>query len=122
MMIVFECKRCGACCKGESTVSLSAEEITRIARYLNITKEELFKRYLVQKGRNRIEMQVKDKYCIFFDRTRKLCTIHPVKPERCKEWPFPPSIFKDEENFLIIQGFCPGLERLSFEDLKRIKT
>lgn len=118
MTQIFECQKCGACCQGESTVSLSQEEIEELAKFLNLSKKELFQKYLIQRCKNRIEMKIKKGACIFYDKKRKLCLIHPVKPIKCKEWPFPPTIFADKENFLIIQNFCPGLKKLSFEDLK----
>ncbi|BAU23238.1 Fe-S oxidoreductase [Caldimicrobium thiodismutans] len=122
MTRLFECQRCGACCQGESTVSLSPEKIEEIAEFLNLSKEELFHKYLIKKGKNRIEMKTKNGACIFYDRKRKSCQIHPVKPEKCKEWPFPPSIFTDKKNFLIIQNSCQGLKKLSYEDLKTTKS
>ncbi|MFN3921569.1 MAG: YkgJ family cysteine cluster protein [Caldimicrobium sp.] len=121
-MIKFECKRCGACCQGESTVSLSDKEIERIANFLHLTIEEFIQKYILFKGNKRKEMRTKDGYCIFFDKRERICKIHPVKPERCKEWPFPPIIFKDKENFLILQNSCEGLKDISFENLNQIKT
>jgi len=121
-MKTFICKRCGACCQGESTVSLSQEEVTRIARYLGLEEETFKAAFLVKKGEKRLEMKIKEGFCIFYDREKGLCQIHPVKPERCKEWPFPPVIFKDKENFEIIRAFCEGLKDFNFEDINKLKT
>ncbi len=119
-MKVFECKRCGFCCKGESTISLSEEEILRIAKFLNLSKSDFLKKYTIKKG-NRIEMKVKDGYCIFFDKKKRICKIHPVKPEMCKQWPLIPIIFEDIESFKIIQNTCEGLKNITWEELKSIK-
>ena len=70
-MKIFKCKNCGFCCQGESTISLSPEEISRIAKYLNLSEEEFQKLYTVKKGKYRIEMKTKDGYCIFFDKKTK---------------------------------------------------
>ncbi len=118
----FQCKRCGACCRGESTVSLSDEEIQRMALFLGLSLEEVLQKYIVIKGEKRKEMRTLEGYCIFFDKEKRLCRIHPVKPERCKEWPFPPIIFKDRENFQIIQSFCDGLKSLTFEEISQSDT
>ena len=118
----FECKRCGYCCKGESTVSLSKRDISRISQFLNLSEEDFLKLYTVKKGIFRIEMKVKDGFCIFFDKEKKLCKIHPVKPEKCKEWPLVSAIFEDEENFKIIQNSCLGLKELNWEKLKSFKN
>ncbi|MGB9761380.1 MAG: YkgJ family cysteine cluster protein [Caldimicrobium thiodismutans] len=118
----FHCKRCGFCCKGNSTVGLSEEEIQRIADFLGFSKEEFLEKYTLKKGTKRVEMKIKDGYCIFYDKKRKRCKIHPVKPEKCKEWPFTPAIFQDEENFLIIKSSCLGLEEFTFEDITNLKV
>ncbi|MCS7149482.1 MAG: YkgJ family cysteine cluster protein [Caldimicrobium sp.] len=121
-MKAFSCKRCGACCKGESTVSLSLEEMDRIAKYLSLDREVFIEKFTVIYGKNRIEMKTKEGYCIFYDKDNNHCLIHPVKPVKCKEWPFPLIIFSDRENFEIIKASCPGLEFFSFEDIKQSKN
>jgi len=67
-------------------------------------------------------MKVQGGYCIFYDPSQRLCRIHPVKPDRCKEWPFPPVIFKDPENFEIIRASCEGLKEFEFEDILKLKV
>lgn len=118
----FVCKRCGNCCKGESTVSLSPEERDRIAEFLGLPLEEFLERFAEPRGGNRVEMKTKDGYCIFYNSQKGLCSIHPVKPEKCKEWPFPEIIFTDEENFQIIKSSCKGLEKFSFSDIQQVKN
>ncbi|HIE32726.1 MAG TPA: YkgJ family cysteine cluster protein [Thermodesulfobacteriaceae bacterium] len=118
MKKIFECKRCGFCCQGESTVSLSPEEIERIAAYLGLSKDDFLKRYAVRKDK-RIEMKTINGHCIFYDEKEGLCRVHPVKPDRCREWPLHPSILKDVENFEIIKNTCPGFEEgISWEEVK----
>lgn len=121
-MKVFFCQRCGECCKGESTVGLSPEERERIARFLGLSLQEFMESFTEVKGEERVEMKTKDGYCIFYDQTKRLCAIHPVKPDKCKEWPFPEIIFKDETNFQIIKASCKGLEKFSFTDIQQIKN
>jgi|UniRef100_A0A7V4JRB3 Fe-S-cluster containining protein len=118
----FKCKRCGSCCKGESTVSLSKKDILKIAQFLNLSEKDFLELYTVKKGKFRIEMKVKDEFCIFFDKEKRGCKIHPVKPEKCKEWPLVSAIFEDEENFKIIQNSCLGLKELNWEQLKSFKN
>jgi len=50
--------------------------------------------------------QGKDAYCIFWD---ELCTIHPVKPSMCKNWPFIKSVLVDINNWQIMAALCPGI-------------
>lgn len=119
---IFECKKCGCCCAGESTISITQEDIANLAKFLGITEEEFLKKYAVFKHPNRIEMKTKDGFCIFFDKESRLCTVHPAKPKRCREWPLIPIIFKDKENFEIIKSFCLGLKDFSWEEIKNLKT
>jgi len=116
---VFECKRCGHCCHGVATVSLSQDEQEGIARFLGITMDELFERYLVRKG-SRVEMQVRDGHCIFYGEDG-LCQIHPVKPFHCRRWPLHPSILNDENAWLAIKADCPGFRKdASYREVVRL--
>ena len=118
MKKLFECKRCGFCCQGESTVSLSPEEQERIASYLGLELKEFLARYTVRKGK-RVEMKTVAGHCIFYDEKESLCRIHPVKPFRCREWPLHPSIIRDRESFEIIRRTCPGFAKeATWEEIK----
>ncbi|OAG27076.1 YkgJ family cysteine cluster protein [Thermodesulfatator autotrophicus] len=117
---IFECKRCGFCCQGESTVSLSPEEQQRIASFLGLSLKDFLKTYTVSRG-SRVEMKIVNGHCIFYDEEQRLCKIHPVKPFHCRRWPLHPSIFKDKENFEIIRASCPGFnETATWEDVKSL--
>ncbi|QER41637.1 YkgJ family cysteine cluster protein [Thermodesulfobacterium sp. TA1] len=108
----FKCQRCGNCCQGESTVSLNEEEIYRIANFLNLSVEEFKQKYTVKVGKYRTEMKTKQGYCIFFDKKTRSCTIHPVKPKKCKEWPLVEALFKDPTNLEILKNHCLGVKNL----------
>ena len=90
-----------------------------MACYLKISVSDFLKRFAVERGR-RIEMKTVNGHCIFYDK-RHGCRVHPVKPDRCREWPLHPSILKDPENFEIIRSSCPGFaEDLGWEEVKRL--
>ena len=117
---IFECKRCGFCCQGESTVSLSPEEQERIASYLGLSLSDFLERYTVLRGK-RVEMKTVNGHCIFYDEEESLCKIHPVKPFHCRQWPLHPSILKDPESFEIIRRTCPGFSpKATWEDVKQL--
>jgi len=107
MTKLFECKRCGFCCQGESTVSLSSQEQENIARYLGLSLQEFLTRYTIKKDK-RVEMKTINGHCIFYDEEKSLCKIHSVKPSACRQWPLHPSILRDPESFEIIRRTCPG--------------
>lgn len=109
----FRCRECGFCCHGETTVSLTPEDVERMAAYLKISTATLKERYLREKD-NVVQMRVEDGHCIFYNDG---CTVHPGKPWRCTEWPLHPSILLDRNNFESIRNSCPGIPKdISYED------
>lgn len=87
----FECQRCGKCCKQRGDIPLMPADIIYICQYLNISREELFSKYLKwDKKTNKLLVKAHendDKTCIFFE-PGKGCRIHPVKPAICYKFPF----------------------------------
>ncbi len=104
---IFECQRCGYCCHGEATVSLSEDDVSRMANYLGLSFPELKEEYLRESGKL-LEMKIVDGHCIFYKDNG--CTIHPVRPWRCDQWPLHPSILMDSSNLEAITSSCPGLD------------
>ena len=104
---IFSCKRCGFCCHGETTVSLTLKDQKRMIEALGISAEEVQKRYWRVTG-NVVQMTIKDGHCIFYDDG---CSIHTGRPERCRQWPLHPAILIDELNFHTIKESCPGINR-----------
>ncbi len=85
-----ECKMCGNCCKYTSGF-LVDDDITRIARFLRMTTDELKKKYLEEHERFNTKL-LRPKLikgtkpygkCIFYNE-QVGCTIHEVKPLHCK--------------------------------------
>jgi Fe-S-cluster containining protein len=103
---LFECRRCGDCCKGFGGTYLTGKDIEAISRYIGSKPEKFVVRYCSLSGTKLVLAQRSDGYCIFWD---KICTIHPVKPRMCRKWPFIESILVDAENWLIMADSCPGI-------------
>ncbi len=82
-----DCKKCGHCCKFDSGF-LIKEDIQKISKFLNISEEQLKKKYLkeVEKFNTKLFKPKLTKKpfgrCIFLH--NNLCKIHPVKPLLCK--------------------------------------
>lgn len=104
---LFACTRCGACCKGYGGTYLSMADIEAIARYLKVTTGHLRTRFTQTSGGRPLIAQSADGYCVFWN---KLCTIHPVKPQMCRQWPFIGSILVDVGNWRAMAGSCPGMK------------
>ena len=114
---IFDCRQCGYCCQGETTVSLDKNDQERMIQHLGLERKEVVRKYWRQTG-NTIQMKIVDGHCIFYDEG---CTIHAGKPWRCTQWPLHPSILDSRENFKIIKESCPGINPdISYEEFCRI--
>ncbi len=114
---VFACKRCGFCCHGETTVSLSEDDQSKMLEVLEVSREEALQRYWRETG---VEIQMKtiDGHCVFYDEG---CTVHRGRPWRCRQWPLVPAILYDEVNLGIIRSSCPGIvSDVSYRDICRV--
>jgi len=106
------CATCeGNCCIGESGyIWITVDEIEKLSKYLNISVNELFKKYLVKYG---YKFSIKEKQisqnnfaCIFFDMDLKRCTIYDVRPNQCRTFPFW-DYFKDKKEE--VKKECPAI-------------
>jgi hypothetical protein len=114
---LFQCQKCGECCKGYGGVFVNEQEIKHISRYLDIDSVSFLRDYCQWSGGRPLIRTSESGYCVFWD---KVCTIHPVKPRMCKIWPFIESILVDPANWDAIHSVCPGVcKNVSLEDLTR---
>ncbi len=103
---LFECEKCGDCCKGYGGTFVTQDDIEKIAHFIDTPVETFVSTYCCMSGDKPVLAQKDDNYCIFWDGT---CTIHPVKPKMCKDWPFIKSVIADPINWEIMSGSCPGI-------------
>jgi Fe-S-cluster containining protein len=107
-MKAFQCQMCGHCCYGEGGIFLEKREIKDIAGFLETPVASFLYRFCEEKlGRYQLKTG-EDRFCIFFTKEKK-CLINPVKPKRCRQWPFVPAIVRDKENWEMIKEACPGI-------------
>lgn len=83
LIIPFICHKCGECCHN-FVPQISAEDLPKIALYLNkpqeevrIQHEECYKRKFTGEPAN----------CSFLNK-KNYCTIYPLRPEGCRLYPF----------------------------------
>jgi Fe-S-cluster containining protein len=103
---IFQCKKCGDCCKGYGGTYLSQADIEAIADFIQTSPDTFLEKYCQLSGKRPVIRQDENGYCIFWD---KICTIHPVKPRMCREWPFIKPVLADIANWSIMAGSCPGI-------------
>jgi Fe-S-cluster containining protein len=125
----FECRGCGACCSGpaEGYIWVVKAEIERIAELLEITCEQLRRRYLRRVG---VRMSIIEhgvtRDCIFLERIagRKRCCIYAARPAQCRSWPFWPGNLMSPNTWNKAAQKCPGINRgrlYSFEEIEKIR-
>ena len=106
------CEACGGhCCTGETGyIWTKYEEIDAIASFLQLSIEEFATRYLrkVKHRYSLIEKQLApDNFaCIFFDESKKRCSIYPVRPLQCRTFPFWEQFKNNEDE---VRKECPGI-------------
>jgi len=103
---IFKCTRCGDCCRGYGGTFVSEADIQSIAAYVGFDPAYFAEAYCAKSGSRLVLGQGPDGYCIFWD---GICSIHPVKPRFCRQWPFVESVLVDAGNWHIMAGFCPGM-------------
>jgi len=114
-MKIFECKKCGQCCKGYGGTFIDENDVKKIASYINENPDDFLSKYCQKSGSQYLITQGENGYCIFWN---KLCAIHPVKPKMCKKWPYIESVLKDENNWKIMGNSCPGInQNVSYNEI-----
>ncbi|MFP4037196.1 MAG: YkgJ family cysteine cluster protein [Desulfobacteraceae bacterium] len=115
----FSCRMCGECCRGEGGITITSEELERMASYLGISAEA-FKRDFCVKNNGRLSIATGDDgFCSLYEQG-KGCTVHPVKPERCAIWPFYPALLRDPAAWREAMDACPGINpECPFEEFVR---
>lgn len=104
---IFECQKCGDCCKGYGGTFVTESDIEAISAYIGETPARFVEEYCRFSGGRPLLAQGDDGFCAFWD---KICTIHPVKPKMCRAWPFIESVLADTSNWRIMANSCPGIK------------
>lgn len=105
---IFSCKRCGFCCHGETTVSLSRDDQDIMQKALGISRDEMFEKYLRVTG-NVVQMKIVEGHCVFYSNNG--CAVHLGRPWRCRQWPLHPALITSNDNIKIIRESCPGFNQ-----------
>jgi Fe-S-cluster containining protein len=86
----FSCLGCGACCRiPNGIVRVSEIEIARIAEFLGMQESEFVaKETDVAPDRKGLVLKSReDDSCVWLTDDNR-CRIHPVKPDKCKSFPY----------------------------------
>lgn len=86
----FACRCCGACCRiPDGIVRVSSGEIARIAAFLNRNEADFIahETLLAPDRKSLMLKSLPDGACVYLDGANR-CRIHPVKPDKCRTFPF----------------------------------
>ena len=118
-MLRFECTRCGECCRGPGRARLSAVDVQRLARHLDLSAEDFVARYteqvvfvtpdLTPAPQPELVLSKANEACIFLQGDE--CSVHLAKPDGCRLGPFTFGILGSDRNWAHFQRICPGLEQ-----------
>jgi len=122
--LCFECTQCGNCCTGApGVVWVDEDDIRRIAEHTGKGEGEIRVMH-TRPYAGRISLQeYANGDCTFFDPHARRCTIYPVRPQQCRNWPFWVSNVETPEAWREVQVDCPGAgrgERYSVEAIQEM--
>ncbi len=120
--LMFECQRCGRCCRGEpGVVWINKRAMVEIAKFLGITRASFARSYLISiNGRySLIEYGNGDCMdCIMYDSG---CRIYSVRPCQCRSFPFWTSNLETREAWEELKKTCPGVGKGRLHAFKTIQ-
>lgn len=104
---VFDCQQCGECCVGFGGTYVSPEDIRAIAAFIGASATETQREFCQQSDQGLVLAMGKEGRCVF--QKNNICSIHPVKPRMCREWPFIPAVLRQPGNWRLMGEACPGI-------------
>lgn len=108
MNLRFECQRgCINCCNQSGFVYLTEDDLTRAAKFVNMTRAAFERKYVYRTRHQRRLRKPRDKQCPFL--LDHGCSIHPAKPTQCRTFPFWPELVEDRAEWRRASRFCPGI-------------
>lgn len=105
----FACTECGQCCTGApGYIWVSDEEISTIAKHVELSIEEFSQRYLRKvNGRFSLLEKPKSYDCTFLD--GKKCRIYSVRPKQCRTFPWWPDHLESPKAWKEAARYCEGI-------------
>jgi Fe-S-cluster containining protein len=104
----FDCRMCGECCLGKGGIVVGPRDLSRLCRHLHLEAEKFIALYAHRQNGKITIRSGPDNSCIFF-LPGTGCSIHVVKPDVCRAWPFFRGNMVDEGSLTMAKEFCPGI-------------
>lgn len=106
----MHCSNCGVCCT-ETEMLLSIKDIKRLED--KGYRQNQFVRY------DRLgyaELRNREGYCVFYDRSKRRCSVYADRPAGCRVYP----VIVDEDKGIVLDGICDSRNTIS-DDERRLK-
>src|SRR5690554_5747714 len=117
----FECVACGQCCSRPGYVTFSPEEFDAVATFLEMSPDALIAAYDLEVDEQGFIAFVSEHApCPFLKDS--LCSVHPVKPEQCRTYPFWPELLTDLGTWQAEAKHCPGIGQGRFYTRKEVRA
>ncbi len=83
-----QCRKCGACCRGNGYVRLAPADIDALAEHLEMSVPTFVEKYtrLTHDRRSLALIDNDDQSCIFLNENN-LCTVYTARPIQCQRFP-----------------------------------
>lgn len=106
----WQCRRSGNCCAiPGGFVRVTAAEVAAIAAHLGMGEAAFRSRFLQPDG-ERLKEGLGNR-CVFLqDGAMAGCAIYPVRPAKCRTFPFWPELLHDDALRARVLRTCPGIE------------
>ena len=85
--VYYQCQRCANCCRWPGFVKIDESETAAIAHFLGLSDDDFIQRFTrLRPQRNGLALIDKPNGECFFLEDGK-CSIQPVKPQQCRDFP-----------------------------------
>jgi len=124
--VVFSCKNCGQCCRGEpGAIFFTPEEGERVRNFLKVREAEFRRDYVTLRWRRPSFVERSNGDCVFYDAADSKCSIYPIRPLQCELFPFWASVMESKEEWDRQARRCPGMNDGRFyaaEEIQKLLT
>ncbi len=105
----FACRRSGNCCAVPGgLVRVDDADVAAIAAHLGMGEPAVRSRFVAASGDRLVDGF--GSRCVFLaDGPQASCTIYPVRPQKCRDWPYWPELRDDPQLLAKALRTCPGL-------------
>ena len=109
--VLFSCKSCGRCCRGEpGAIFFTIEEGERIRNFLGVSEAEFRRDYVTLRWEAPSFVEERNGDCVFYDAEHAKCAIYPIRPLQCELFPFWVSVMESREEWNKQAEHCPGMD------------